>query len=153
MSDKRIHAATLLTEFRKSSTKAGNTLVDLLFETDPDLINGGVSTDYVEAVEVGDTPRSHPVILGVVTQPAGIDRQTTCLIGAYLFVTELLGGSAAGLFGHTEIQAQLTQPLSVIKPVSGAYVDAELVELAPFAPLADVMEITHEGSDRWVYMS
>lgn len=95
MSDKRIHAATLLTEFRKSSTKAGNTLVDLLFETDPDLINGGVSTDYVEAVEVGDTPRSHPVILGVVTQPAGIDRQTTCLIGAYLFVTELLGGSAA----------------------------------------------------------
>ncbi len=74
MSDKRIHAATLLTEFRKSSTKAGNTLVDLLFETNPDLINGGVSTDYVEAVEVGDTPRSHSVILGVVTQPAGIDR-------------------------------------------------------------------------------
>jgi urease accessory protein len=152
--DERLHAATLPAEFRNSSTKAGTTLVELLLESDPDLVDGGVSADYADAVVAGETPGSHPVVLGVVTQSAGIDRQTACLVGAYSFVTELLGAAQRlGRFGHTDIQAQLTQLLSVVESISAAYVDADLDELASFAPLAEVMGMRHERADRRLFMS
>ena len=152
--DERLHAATLPAEFRNSSTKAGNTLMDLILETDPELLDDGVSADYAEAVVAGETPGSHPVVLGCVTQSAGIDRETACLVGAYSFITELLGAAQRlGRFGHTDIQAQLTRLLSIIESVCEAYMDADLDELASFAPLAEVMGMKHERADRRLFMS
>ena len=160
--DERLHAATLPSEFRTSATKGGAKLLELLRETDPELFGGdgnedapgAVVTGYAEAVADGETPGSYPVALGVVTQAAGIDRLTACLVGAYSFATELLGAAQRlGRFGHTEIQAQLTRLLAVVESVCERYADSELEELASFAPLAETMGMAHERADRRLFMS
>jgi urease accessory protein len=155
--DERLHAATLPAEFRTSATKGGHKLLELLGETDPALFDpedGGVLAAYADAVESGETPGSYPVALGVVAESAGIDRRTACLVGAYSFVTELLGAAQRlGRFGHTDVQAQLRRLLSVVESVCERYADADLESLASFAPLAEIMGMTHERADRRLFMS
>jgi len=161
--DERLHAATLPAEFRASSTKGGQKLLELLRDTDPGLFANdatdgerpdGAAAAYADAVAAGEAPGSYPVALGVLTQAAGIDRPTACLVGAYAFVTELLGAAQRlGRFGHTDIQAQLTELLAVVETVCDRYADSELGELTSFAPLAETMGMAHERADRRLFMS
>ncbi len=169
--DERLHAATLPAEFRTSATKGGHKLLELLRDTDPGLFeagsdggNGsehanpdrsdGILAAYADAVAADETPGSYPVALGVVTQAAGIDRRTACLVGAYGFLTELLGAAQRlGRFGHTDIQAQLTRLLSVVESIAERYADSDLAELTSFGPLAEIMGMDHERADRRLFMS
>ena len=161
--DERLHAATLPAEFRASSTKGGQKLLELLRDTDPGLFANdatdgerpdGAAAAYADAVAAGEAPGSYPVALGVLTRTAGIDRPTACLVGAYSFVTELLGAAQRlGRFGHTDIQAQLTELLAVVETVCDRYADSELGELTSFAPLAETMGMAHERADRRLFMS
>jgi urease accessory protein len=152
--DERLYAATLPEEFRTSSTKAGTTLLELLEETDPGLLGGETAAAYRKAVAENETPGGYPVVLGVVTQRAGIDRRTACFVGAYSFVTELLGAAQRlGRFGHTEIQARLAELLGVVESVCAEYETAALESLASFAPLAETMGMAHERAERRLFMS
>ena len=162
--DERLHAATLPAEFRTSATKGGHKLLELLGETDPGLFDGsggdgpdapgGVLAAYADAVESGETPGGYPVALGVVAESAGIDRRTACLVGAYSFVTELLGAAQRlGRFGHTDVQRQLRRLLGVVESVCERYADADIESLASFAPLAETMGMAHERADRRLFMS
>jgi urease accessory protein len=154
MADERLYAATLPAEFRTSSTKAGTTLLELLEETDPGLLDRDTAAAYRKAVVENETPGGYPVVLGIVTQFAGIDRRTACLVGAYSFVTELLGAAQRlGRFGHTEIQALLAELLTVIESVCAEYESVALESLASFAPLAETMGMAHERADRRLFMS
>jgi urease accessory protein len=155
--DERLHAATLPAEFRTSATKGGHKLLELLEDADPGLFEGESGETlraYAESVDAGKAPGCYPVALGVVTQSAGIDRRTACLVGTYGFVTELLGAAQRlGRFGHTDIQSQLTRLLSVIESVCAEYADADLGALTSFAPLAETMGMAHERADRRLFMS
>ena len=152
--DERLHAATLPAEFRISSTKAGNTLLELLEETDPALLADGAAAEYVAALAEDNSPGGYPVVLGVATQRSGLDRRAACLVGAYSVVTELLGAAQRlGRFGHTAIQAQLAELLSVVESVCAAYEGADLESLGSFAPLAETMGMAHERADRRLFMS
>lgn len=155
--DERLHAATLPAEFRESAQKAGNQLLDLLLETS-ELFEGEGGTEaaiaYAESVTEGETPGQYPVVLGIVTQLAGITRREACLLNAYAFCTELLGAAQRlGAFGHTAIQAQLSALVPVIERVTAQYADADLAALSSFAPLAEVMGMSHERADRRLFMS
>ncbi|MHC3436786.1 urease accessory protein UreF [Natrialbaceae archaeon A-gly3] len=156
--DERLHAATLPAEFRDSATKAGRKLLELLEETNAGLFGGadmdGAAAEYADAVAAGETPGQYPVVLGVVTQRAGIERADACLVGAYSVVTELLGAAQRlGRFGHTDIQTQLAELLPVVESVCAEYHDAQLESLASFAPLAETMGMAHERADRRLFMS
>ncbi len=152
--DRHLYAATFPEEFRNSSTKAGHTLLELLSETDPELLSDGPAAAYVDSVNADESPGGYPVVLGVVTHSAGIDRSDACFIGAYSFVTELLGAAQRlGRFGHTDIQSQLTRLLPVVESICTEYVDADLERLSSFAPLAESMGMKHEHADRRLFMS
>lgn len=156
--DRRLHAATLPAEFRSSSTKAGRKLVELLKETDEGLLADteldGAAGAYAKAVKADETPGHYPIVLGVITQRANIDRQEACLVGAYSFVVGLLGAAQRlGRFGHIDIQSQLADLLPVIESVCTEYADADLDSLASFAPLAETMGMSHERADRRLFMS
>ena len=158
--DERLHAATLPAECRESATKAGTKLLELFRETDGDLFGepdsnaGSVAAAFAAAVSNGETPGSYPVALGVVTARAGLDRRTACLVGAYSFVTELLGAAQRlGRFGHTAVQTILAALRPVAREVCDAHVDADLDRLASFAPLVETMSMRHERADRRLFMS
>ena len=156
--DERLGASTLPAEFRESSTKAGGKLLDLLADAD-DAPFAGVEDDdlvtaYAAALDAGRAAGHYPVILGLLCQRAGIGRREAALVGAYSTVTGLLGAAQRlGRFGHTEIQAELSGLFPTIEAVCEQYHDADLETMCSFAPLADVMGMTHERADRRLFMS
>jgi len=156
--DERLGAATLPSEFRESSEKAGQKLLSLLGETDAGPFSAvdidGIVADYSDALDEGRTAGHYPVILGMVAQRAGISCSEAALISAYSTVTGLLGAAQRlGRFGHTDIQSQLSTLFPVIEEVCDRYYDAELGAMYSFAPLADVMGMTHERADRRLFIS
>ena len=156
--DERLGAATLPAEFRESSEKAGGKLLELVADTDDQPFGGvdidGVIGDYVTARESGRTDGHYPVVLGMVCQQAGIGRSEAAVVSAYSTVTGLLGAAQRlGRFGHTDIQTQLSGLSPVIEEICAQYHDADLGAMCSFAPLADVMGMSHERADRRLFMS
>ncbi|MGM0716220.1 MAG: urease accessory protein UreF [Halobacteriota archaeon] len=156
--DERLAAATLPAEFRESSTKAGGKLLDLLSTTEEPFFAGAADdaflADHAAAVDDGRTAGHYPVVLGVVCQRAGVGREEAAIVGGYSSVTGLLGAAQRlGRFGHTDIQSQLSALFPVIERVCSRYSDADLDEMYSFAPLTDIMGMTHERADRRLFMS
>ena len=156
--DERLGAATLPAEFRESSEKAGGKLLDLLAETDDGPFAtvdvDGIIADYQSAVDEGRTAGHYPVALGLVAQRAGIGCREAALVSAYSTVAGLLGAAQRlGRFGHTEIQSELSRLFPVIEDICDRYHDADLGAMCSFAPLADVMGMSHERADRRLFMS
>ena len=172
--DERLGAATLPAEFRDSSTKAGQKLLDLFAETDADptddadgrtasggdadpLVEStadGAIVDFATACKAGRADGHHPVVLGVVCQWAGLSSREAALVNAYSLASGLLAAAQRlGRFGHTAIQSQLSGLFPVIEEVSDRYHTAELDAMYSFAPLTDVMGMTHERADRRLFMS
>ncbi len=157
--DERFGAATLPAEFRESSRKAGETLVDLLDETAATIGDGpaagaGVAADYAAACEDGRAAGHFPVALGVVCSRAGLDDREAALVSAYTSVTGLLAAAQRlGRFGHTAVQSQLSRLFPVMSAVCDRYHDADLRAMCSFAPLADAMGMRHERADRRLFMS
>lgn len=156
--DERLGAATLPAEFRESSEKAGAKLLDLLAHTDDgpfaEASLDGILAEYNTALTDGQTAGHYPVILGMVCQRAGISCSEAALVSAYSTVTGLLGAAQRlGRFGHTDIQSQLSRLFPVIEDICEQYHDADLGAMYSFAPLADVMGMTHERADRRLFMS
>lgn len=156
--DERLGAATLPAEFRESSEKAGAKLLDLLAHTDDgpfsEANTDGIIAEYSTALAEDQTAGHYPVILGMVCQCAGISCMEAAVVGSYSTVTGLLGAAQRlGRFGHTDIQSELSSLFPVIEEVCEQYHDAELGAMCSFAPLADVMGMTHERADRRLFMS
>ncbi|MFD1563126.1 urease accessory protein UreF [Haloarchaeobius amylolyticus] len=156
--DDRLSAATLPAEFRASSSKAGSKLLELLADTDEELLEtadiDGAAAAYTNTVDEGMARGQYPVVLGVVTQCAGLERRAACLVGAYSFVTELLGAAQRlGRFGHTAIQSQLANLLPIVEDVCAKYAEADLETLTTFAPLVEIESMRHERADRRLFMS
>ena len=171
--DERLGAATLPSEFRDSSTKAGRKLLDLIAETDGEPVDDageqltsdsldplsgaagdGVVAELAAACEDGRADGHYPVVLGVICQRAGLSAREAALANAYGSVSGLLAAAQRlGRFGHTAIQSELSSLFPVIEEVSDRYHDAELDAMCSFAPLADVMGMAHERADRRLFMS
>jgi Urease accessory protein UreF len=114
----------------------------------------GLLGEYKVACEEGRAAGHYPVVLGVVCQQAGLDAREAALVSAYGSVTGLLGAAQRlGRFGHTAIQAQLSELFPVIEEIVEQYYDADLGAMCSFAPLADVMGMAHERADRRLFMS
>lgn len=156
--DERFHVSTFPKEFRVCSTRAGNKLLELVAETDPERFDDGALDDvaaaYADAATDDETPAHYPVVLGMITRRAGIGRWEACLVGAYSFVTDLLGAAQRlGRFGHTDVQSTLADLQPTMVRVCDEYVDEDLENLASFAPLAETMSMAHERADERLFMS
>ncbi|MWV40643.1 urease accessory protein UreF [Natrialba sp. INN-245] len=156
--DARLHAVTMPSEFRESSTKAGAKLCELLAGTEEDLesvdIRPGLRQEFATRIDAGETPGHYPVVFGVVAQSRGLSRLEACLSHAYSFVTGLLGAAQRlGRFGHTEIQRVLGDLESVVVEICDRHVDDDATAMASFAPLAEIMGMRHERAGRRLFMS
>lgn len=148
--DRRLHSMTLPEEFRTSSEKAGEQLLDLLVDdASPD-----PSAAYAAAVERGEAPGNYAVALAVVARRRGLSRERACLVYVYSFATGLLGAAQRlGRFGHTEIQELLADLRPLLVDVCERHGDRDLAAMRSFAPTVELMGIGHERADRRLFMS
>ncbi len=155
--DELLHTATLPTEFRQSSQKAGNQLLKLMIETHASLFEtqaGQTALSYIDKATKNETPGQYPVALGIITQLAGCSALDAALIHGYSFVTELLGAAQRlGAFGHTAIQRELTNLLPQIVSIATTYIDTPISALSSFAPMSEIMGMSHERASQRLFMS
>ncbi|MFC6864341.1 urease accessory protein UreF [Halomicroarcula sp. GCM10025817] len=148
--DRRLSAVTLAAEFRESARQSGDRLLSLQREIRGDAL----FESYADRIDAGETPGNYPVVLGAATGLAGIGEREACLLACHGFVTGLLGAAQRLLsLGHTDAQ----RILDGLKPVMSAAIDdsadRSVAEMAPFAPLVDVLAADHERADRRLFAS
>jgi len=148
--DRRLTAATLTAEFRDSSTRTGERLLSLQCE----LRDDSVLDEYAAAVEAGDAPGNHAVVLGLVAGREGVDADEACLVACHGFVTGLLGAAQRLLrLGHTDVQRTVDELRPAMTAAVADSADRSLDEMEPFAPLIDVASADHERADRRLFVS
>ena len=148
--DRRLSATTLTAEFRESSTRTGERLLSLQV----DLRDDGVLDEYAAAVEAGDAPANHAVVLGVVAGREGIDADEACLVACHGFVTGLLGAAQRLLrLGHTDVQRTVDELRPAMTAAVEDSAERSLDEMEPFEPLVDVASANHERADRRLFVS
>jgi urease accessory protein len=148
--DRRLSATTLAAEFRESCTRTGERLLSLQRE----LRDDPVLDEYAAAVEAGDVPGNHAVVLGAVAGREGVDADEACLVACHGFVTGLLGAAQRLLrLGHTEVQRTVDELRPTMMDAVEDSADRSLDEMEPFAPLVDVASADHERADRRLFVS
>lgn len=148
--DRRLSAVTLAAEFRESSTRTGERLLSLQCDLRDDSLLGA----YADAVESGDAPGNHAVVLGAVAGRDGIDARRACSIACHGFVSGLLGAAQRLLqLGHTDVQRTLDDLRPTMIAAVEDSADRSIDEMAPFAPLIDVASAAHERADRRLFVS
>jgi len=148
--DRRLEATTLAAEFRESARLAGGRLLSLQrdLRADPFLDR------YAARVDDGEAPGLHPAVLGAATARAGVDERTACLVCCHGFVTGLLGAAQRLLsVGHADAQRLLDETRPAVVDAVDESADRSLDELAPFAPLTEVLSAAHERADRRLFVS
>lgn len=148
--DRRLAAVTLAAEVRESTCKSGDRLLSLQRAVRDE----AVLDRFAGRVEAGDAPGTYPAVLGVATALAGVDERTACLLCCHGFVTGLLGVAQRLLpLGHTDAQRVLDD----LRPAMVAAVEDSAgrapSEMAPFAPLVDVLSADHERARRRLFVS
>ncbi|WP_324757353.1 urease accessory protein UreF [Haloarcula montana] len=148
--DRRLSAVTLSAEFRESAQQSGDRLLSLQRELqDEDTLER-----YADRVAAGDAPGNYAVVLGVTTALAGIEVRRACLLCCHGFVTGLLGAAQRLLsLGHTDAQRVLDDLRPVMVEAVDDSADTDLDEMAPFAPLVDVLAAEHERAERRLFAS
>jgi len=148
--DEMYHSMQLAREFRKSSTKSGGQLLDLLDTIDSFDILG----EYRQAVDAGEAFGHYPVVLGIATSHWGVSEREACLIHMYSFVTGLLG-AAQRLLGlsHTRIQEILQETNMTILEVWNENEDRSVSEMESFTPWIDIMGMEHERAELRLFQS
>jgi urease accessory protein len=148
--DRRLVATTLSAEFRESSRKSGSRLLSLQRELrEDDLLDR-----YAERVDADESPGTHAAVLGAATGMAAIDEREACLLCCHGFVTGLLGAAQRLLsLGHTDAQRVLDGLRPVMVEAAEDSADRSLEEMAPFAPLVDVLAAEHERAERRLFVS
>lgn len=148
--DRRLSAVTMNAEFRVSARSEGQRLLTLHRDLDMD----EQLAAYAERVDGGVAPGNYPVVLGVVTALEAVDERDACLLCCHAFVTGLLGAAQRLMsLGHTDAQRVLRQ----LQPSMRAAVDAsdrrDPEDMAPFAPVVDIVSMEHERADRRLFVS
>ncbi|MFA1609706.1 urease accessory protein UreF [Halobellus rubicundus] len=150
--DRRLTATTTPAEFRESSERTGERLLALQTEVgDDDLLDA-----YASRVgeDDADAPGNYAVALGAVAAREGVPVREACLLACHEFVTGLLQ-AAQRLIGisHTDLQGVLDDLAPAIEAAIDDSAGRSLAEMAPFAPLVDVLSAEHERADRRLFLS
>lgn len=144
--DNKYHSMQTIEEFRKSSTKSGNKLLELYKKTN----NCGLLDEIYE-----DLPHCHYVtVIGIISNTAGMKKIHACLVHSYSFVTELMS-AAQRLLGlsHIEVQQILSDLQPLIKESCDSNIDTSMTQMQSFCPWISIMGMKHEREEVKLFMS
>lgn len=147
--DRRLDATTLAAELRKSATQSGERLLRLQLDVRDD----EVLSAYANRIP-DDAPGTYAAVLGAATAREGVPERRACLLHCHAFVTGLLGAAQRLMsLGHTDGQRILTDLHPSMRAAVDTSADRSLDEMAPFAPLVDVLSAEHERAERRLFVS
>ena len=139
--DKLLFAMKLVKELRDATCRSGTQMIKCVNS----FVNNGVLNEYYEVVKNSQTPGTHAVVIGVVSNALGIEKQKAVLHFLYGFSVSMVGAALRlGMVEHVQSQKILHQLKPVIAETCNKYISKSLDEMWQFAPEYDVIQIEHE---------
>ena len=139
--DKLLFSMKLVKELREATCRSGTQMIKCISS----FVNNDVMSEYYEAVKNSNTPGTHAVVTGVVSNALGIAKQKAVLHFLYGFSVSMVGAALRlGMIEHIQSQKILHQLKSVIAETCNQHISKSLSEMWQFAPECDVIQIAHE---------
>ena len=139
--DKLLFAMKLVKELRDATCRSGTQMIKCINS----FVSNDVLNEYYEAVKNSKTPGTHAVVIGVVSNALGIEKQKAVLHFLYGFSVSMVGAALRlGMIEHVQSQKILHQLKPVIAETCNKYISKSLDEMWQFAPEYDVIQIEHE---------
>ena len=139
--DKLLFAMKLVKELRDATCRSGTQMIKCVNS----FVNNDVLNEYYEAVKNSETAGTHAVVIGVVSNALGIEKQKAVLHFLYGFSVSMVGAALRlGMIEHVQSQKILHQLKPVIAETCNKYISKSLDEMWQFAPEYDVIQIEHE---------
>jgi len=139
--DKLLFSMKLVKELREATCRSGTQMIKCVSS----FVNNDVLSEYYEAVKNSKTPGTHAVVIGVVSNSLGIEKQKAALHFLYGFSVSMVGAALRlGMIEHIQSQKILHQLKPVIAETCNKYISKSLSEMWQFAPEYDVIQIAHE---------
>ena len=139
--DKLLFATKLVKELRDATCRSGTQMIKCINS----FVSNDVLNEYYEAVKNSETAGTHAVVIGVVSNALGIEKQKAVLHFLYGFSVSMVGAALRlGMIEHIQSQKILHQLKPVIAETCNKYISKSLDEMWQFAPEYDVIQIEHE---------
>jgi len=139
--DKLLFSMKLVKELREAACRSGTQMIKCISS----FVNDDILTEYNEAIKNSKTPGIHAVVIGVVSNSLGIEKQKAALQFLYGFSVSMVGAALRlGMIEHIQSQKILHQLKPVIAETCNKYISKSLSEMWQFAPEYDVIQIAHE---------
>jgi urease accessory protein len=142
--DRRLYAVKLTREGREASCRVGRKLVG----TASAIRGNAFLASYANLVKTGESPGTAAVALAIAAQACGIGEHAAMLLELYTFSTSFLGAALRlTRFDHLESQRILARLEPTFQRVIAANHACPLEDMRAFAPMIDVMAMTHETAE------
>jgi urease accessory protein len=125
------------------STSLNN--VEKIIMCDRSLFTNDALLSYHDAIKNSQTPGTHAVVSGVISNVLKIEKQKAILHFLYGFSVSMVGAALRlGIIEHLQSQKILHLLKPVIAETCDKYISKSLNDMWQFAPEYDVIQITHE---------
>ena len=149
--DQRIFSMKLVKEIRDVSVRSGTQLLKCI-----STITSGKKTlkEYQGSINKGVASGIFPVALAVACVEFGIPKSKAGLILLYSFSVSIVGAALRlGTINHLDGQKILNDTKPVMLNTVKKNIGRQLLDMWQFAPEIDIAQITHEHSDRRMFIS
>lgn len=149
--DQRIFSMKLVKETRDVSIRSGTQLLKCINTIASDK---KTLKDYQESINKGQASGIFPVALAVTCAEFGIPKSKAGLILLYSFSVSIVGAALRlGMINHFDGQKILNNLKPTILNTVKKNISRRLLDMWQFAPEIDITQITHEHSDRRMFIS
>ena len=141
MCDTSLFAMKLIGELREASCRSGTQMMKCV----DSFVSNNILSEYHNAIKESHSPGTHAVVIGVVSNILGIDKQKSVLHFLYGFSVSMIGAALRlGMIEHFQSQKILHQLKPVIAETCDEYITKSLDDMWQFAPEYDIIQIEHE---------
>lgn len=148
--DELLHALRLPWETSSASVRSGRQLI----VTGSRLVDDEGLAKLSDAVTNGETPGSHSVVFGVVSNAFGIDARTAVLAELYAWTAALIGSALRLIrLDHVDAQAILLKLQPEMAVAAERALHTHYEDMEAFAPAVDIRQMQHERSRMRMFAS
>jgi urease accessory protein len=141
--DKLLFSMKLVKELREATCRSGTQMIKCISS----FVNNDILSKYYEAIKNYEASGTHAVVIGVVSNTLGIEKQKAVLQFLYGFSVSMVGAALRlGMIEHVQSQKILHQLRPIIVETCNKYISKPLGDMWQFAPECDVIQISHEQS-------
>jgi urease accessory protein len=148
--DKAIFSMKLIKEIRDASIRSGTQLLRCI----QSFSNNKILSQYDNAIRQGAAFGPYPVALAVAANALSIPKRKAALLMLYSFSVSIVGAALRlGMLQHFEGQQIIDQLKPTILGVINENLDRPLEGIWQFAPLIDIIQISHERMNSKMFIT